>query len=57
MIDNLISNTMKKIWINLEFYFKRYKFSNFKDFSKFFYEFNLIYFGLNSLKIIYFITC
>ena len=29
MIDNLISDPMKHIWINLELYFKRYEFSNF----------------------------
>ena len=29
MVDNLISDPMKKIWINLELYFKRYEFSNF----------------------------
>ena len=29
MIDNLISNLRKQSWINLEFYFKIYEFSNF----------------------------
>ena len=29
MIDNLISDPMKQIWINLELYFERYQFSNF----------------------------
>ena len=29
MIDNLISEPMKKIWINLELYFESYEFSNF----------------------------
>ena len=29
MIDNLISDPMKQIWINLELYFNRYRFSNF----------------------------
>ena len=29
MIDNLISDPMKQIWINLELYFKRYEISNF----------------------------
>ena len=28
-IDNLISDPMKKFWINLELYFKTYEFSNF----------------------------
>ena len=28
MIDNLISDPMKQIWINLELYFKIYEFSN-----------------------------
>ena len=27
---------MKEIWINLELYFKRYDFYNFRDFSDFF---------------------
>ena len=29
MIDNLISDLKKKIWINLDLYFEIYKFSNF----------------------------
>ena len=29
MIDNLIFDPMKQIWINLEFYFESYEFSNF----------------------------
>ena len=29
MIDNLISDQMKKIWINLELYFESYDFYNF----------------------------
>ena len=29
MIDNLFFDPMKQIWINLELYFKRYKFLNF----------------------------
>ena len=29
MIDNLIYDQMKEIWINLELYFESYKFSNF----------------------------
>ena len=28
-IDNLISDRMKQIWINLELYFESYEFSNF----------------------------
>ena len=42
MIDNLISDLMKQIWINLEFYLERNKFSNFLGFSRIFlifYEF------------------
>ena len=36
MIDNLICDPIKQIWINLELYFERYEFYNFKDFfSKF----------------------
>ena len=41
MIDNLISDQMKEIFINLELYFETYEFSNFfRDFSKFFWIFN-----------------
>ena len=29
MIDNLTSYLKKQIWINLEFYFESYEFSNF----------------------------
>ena len=29
MIDNLISDPKKQIWINFDFYFESYKFSNF----------------------------
>ena len=32
MIDNLIFDPMKQIWINLELYFKRYEFYNFYGF-------------------------
>ena len=28
MIDNLISDHMKEIWINLQLYFESYEFSN-----------------------------
>ena len=45
MVDNLISDPMKQIWINLELYFKRYEFSIFRDFLRFFM--NLIQFILN----------
>ena len=37
MIDNLISDQMKEIWINLELYFESYDISNF---SKFFLNFS-----------------
>ena len=37
MIDNRILDQMKEIWINLELYFKSYKFFNFLEiFSDFF---------------------
>ena len=29
MIDNLIFDQMKEIWINMELYFESYEFSNF----------------------------
>ena len=29
MMDNLISDQMKEIWINLELYFESYEFSDF----------------------------
>ena len=32
MIDNLIIDPMKQIWINLELYFESYEFSNFYGF-------------------------
>ena len=32
---------MKEIWINLELYFERYEFSNFRDFFQFFSKFIL----------------
>ena len=41
MIDNLISNPMKKNWINLELYFERYEFSHFQGFFSDFLEFFL----------------
>ena len=39
MIDNLISDLMKQIKINLELYFKKYEFSNFLDFFRIFIKF------------------
>ena len=33
---------MKEIWINLELYFKRYDFYNFRDFSEFFLIFMIL---------------
>ena len=39
MIDNLISDQMKEIWINLELYFESYEFSNFSGFFQIFYDF------------------
>ena len=55
MIDNLISDPMKLIWINLELYFESYEFSNFYDFFKNFlnfYEFlmNLFRIFMNLFK-------
>ena len=53
MIDNLISDPMKKNWIHLELYFKDMNFLIFRDFSKFFpnfFEFKIDLFDLNSLK-------
>ena len=57
MIDNLISDKMKEIWINLELYFESYEISNFKGFfGSFsdFYEFIWIYFEFKRMKIIRF---
>ena len=39
MIDNLISDQMKQIWINLELYFEIYEFCNFRDVFRFFLNF------------------
>ena len=50
VIDNLISDPMKQIWINLELYFKRYEFSNFLEFFRFFLNLKLIYSILFSHK-------
>ena len=38
MIDNLISDPMKQIWINLELHFESYEFSIFRDFLGFFFN-------------------
>ena len=51
MIDNLISNPMKQIWINLELYFKRYEFSNFFGFFLNLSQFNSIYFLIKFIYI------
>ena len=48
MIDNLISDPMKQIWINLELYFERYEFSNFLRFFQTFSDF----FNLKSIYLI-----
>ena len=37
MIDNLISDSTKQIWIIWALYFKSYEFSNFKGFSRIFW--------------------
>ena len=39
MIDNLISDLVKQIWINLELYFESYEFSIIRDFLIFFLNF------------------
>ena len=49
MIDNLISDQMKQIWINLELYFESYEFSNFSKFSNFF-EFLMNFSGFFRIK-------
>ena len=58
MIDNLIYDPMKQIWINLELYFESYKISNFRDFLNFFkfflnflnfFEFKIDLFNLKSI--------
>ena len=56
MIDNLISDLIKQIWVNLELYFKTYEFFNFRDFLIFFNfaEFKIDLFELNSLKYIFY---
>ena len=50
MIDNLISDPIKQIWINLEFYFKVMNFLIFRDFLDFFflnfYEFLMNFSGI-----------
>ena len=47
MIDNWISDPMKKIWINLELYFESYEFSNFYGFFQIFLN---LFWILNWLK-------
>ena len=41
---------MKEIWINLELYFKRYDFYNFRDFLNFSYFYDFIFY-LKNIKI------
>ena len=51
MIDNLISDPIKKIWINLELYFERNKISNFFRFFRLFLDFSEFFkFFLNFYK-------
>ena len=48
---------MKEIWINLEFYFESYEFSNFRDFSGIFLIFSkflINFLGFSGIKIRYF---
>ena len=40
MIDDLISDPMKQIWINLELYFEIYQFSNLYGFVGIFWDFS-----------------
>ena len=54
MIDNLISNQLKEIWINLELYLKFINFLIFRDFSRIFLnfsEFFMNFLGFLELKI------
>ena len=41
---------MKEIWINLELYFKRYDFNNFRDFFWIFPDFSDLNFYLKTIK-------
>ena len=43
---------MKEIWINLELYFKRYDFYNFRDFFWIFPDFSDLNFYVKTIKII-----
>ena len=52
MIDNLISDQMKEIWINLELYFESSEFSNFRDFFEFFVNFYGISKDFTELRIL-----
>ena len=51
MIDDLIFDQMKEIWINLELYFESYEFSNFKRFFHIFSEFVINLSGFFRIKI------
>ena len=50
MIDNLILDQMKEIWINLELYFESYEFSNFQGFFQIFLNLFLSLKRLKKLK-------
>ena len=53
MINNLISDQMKKIWTNLELHFESYNFKNFRDFFRFllnFFEFLINFSGFSGIK-------
>ena len=43
MIDNLISDPMKQIWISLEFYYESMDYLIFRDFLYFFLKIKSIY--------------
>ena len=51
MIDNLLYDQMKEIWINLELYFENYEFSDFEGFFWIFSKFLMNFSGLFRLKI------
>ena len=54
MIDNLISDQMKEIRINMELYFESYEFSNFQGFFQIFFlnssEFLMSFLGFSGIK-------
>ena len=54
MIDNLIFDPMKQIWINLEFYLKYMNFLIFRDFLGFFLKFSECIINLFDLNLILF---